>query len=283
MSAHVLKMKYYIDHLKQLGFPISQELIIDLILNSLPDSYDQFIMNYNMNDMDKLISELHAMLKTAKQNIKKKPGNILMIQKGKGMKKKGQGNAMAMKSSRPKPKPKPKPKAKPPKEGVCFHCNESGHWKRNYKSYLEDLKKKKSSHTTTSGIYIIEINLSTSTSWALDTGCRPHICTSVQGLNRSRYVKKGQVDLRVGNGAKVAALIVGTYELILPDGLLLMLNNCYYVPSLSRNIISISCLDNEGFSFIIKNNKGSIYNKDMFYTNADLHDGLYVLNLKHES
>ena len=76
------------------------------------------------------------------------------------MKKKGKGNGKAMKGS----KPKPKPKAKPPKEGVCFHCNEPGHWKRNCKSYLEDLKKKKSSQTTALGIYVIEINLSTSTS-----------------------------------------------------------------------------------------------------------------------
>ena len=73
-----------------------------------------------------------------------------------------------MKSS--KPKPKPKPKAKPPKKGVCFHCNEPGHWKRNCKLYLEDLKKKKSNQTTASGIYVIKINLSTSTSWVLDTG-----------------------------------------------------------------------------------------------------------------
>ena len=85
-----------------------------------------------------------------------------MVQKGKGMKRKGKGNAKAMKSS--KPKPKPKPKAKPLKEGVFFHCNEPGHWKRNCKSYLEDLKKKKSSQTTALGIYVIEINLSTSTS-----------------------------------------------------------------------------------------------------------------------
>ena len=65
VSAHVLKMKGYIDHLERLGFPISPELVTDLILNLLPDSYDQFVMNYNMNNMDKSISELHAMLKTA--------------------------------------------------------------------------------------------------------------------------------------------------------------------------------------------------------------------------
>ena len=107
--------------------------------------------------------------------------------------------------------------------------------------------------------------------------------TNMQGLSRSRDLKKGEVHLRVSNGAKVAALAVGTHELILPSGLLLMLNNCFFIPVLSRNIISVSCLDNEGFSFIIKNNKCSIYNKDIFYANADLHDGLYVLNLKHES
>ena len=53
VSAHVLKMKGYIDHLERLGFPISPVLAKFLILNSLPDSYDQFIMNYNMNDRDK--------------------------------------------------------------------------------------------------------------------------------------------------------------------------------------------------------------------------------------
>ena len=71
VSAHVLKMKGYIDHLKKLRFPISPELAIDLILNSLPDSYDQFVMNYNLNNIEKSISELHAMLKTIEQNIKR--------------------------------------------------------------------------------------------------------------------------------------------------------------------------------------------------------------------
>ena len=39
VSAHVLKMKGYIEHLDRLGFPLSQELETDLILNSFPDSY----------------------------------------------------------------------------------------------------------------------------------------------------------------------------------------------------------------------------------------------------
>ena len=91
VSSHVLKMKGYIEHLDRLGFPLNQELATDLILNSLLDSYGQFVMNYNMNEMDKSISELQMMLKTAEQNIKSKPGHVLIVQNGKGFKGKGKG------------------------------------------------------------------------------------------------------------------------------------------------------------------------------------------------
>jgi hypothetical protein len=36
---------------------------------------------------------------------------------------------------------------------------------------------------------------------------------------------------RVGNGAKTATLADGTYVLTLPCGLLIQLENCYYVPA----------------------------------------------------
>ena len=202
VSPHVLKMKGYIDHLERLGFPISQELATDMILNSLPESYDQFVMNYNMNNMEKSISELHGMLKTAEQSIKKRPSTVLMVQKGKGMKRKGKGkgkgNGSAGKtkeSNRPETKPAAK-KAKPSKDGVYFFCNEPGHWKRNCKLYLEDLKKnKKDSGAISSGIYVIDIHFSTSSTWVLDTACGSHICINVQGLKDSRKLKKGKVDL----------------------------------------------------------------------------------------
>ena len=63
--------------------------------------------------------------------------------------------------------------------------------------------------------------MSTPTTWVLDTACGSHICTNVQGLRRSRKLDRGEVDLRVGNGARVAAVAVGTFELVLPTGLVL--------------------------------------------------------------
>ena len=68
----------------------------------------------------------------------------------------------------------------------------------------------------------------------------------------------------MGNGARVIALDVGVYDLTFPSGLVFQLKNCYYVPIVSINIISASCLDVDGFHFIIKNNIFSIYNVDIF-------------------
>ncbi|KAL6565027.1 hypothetical protein OROMI_016477 [Orobanche minor] len=81
VSAHVLKMKGHIEHLDRLGAPISQELATDMILASLPSEYDQFVVNFNMHNMDKTITELHGMMKQTETNIKKVVLNVLMVQK----------------------------------------------------------------------------------------------------------------------------------------------------------------------------------------------------------
>jgi hypothetical protein len=44
---------------------------------------------------------------------------------------------------------------------------------------------------------------------------------------RIRSVERGEVDFRVGNNARVAALTVGTMQLHLSSGFIMELNNCY--------------------------------------------------------
>jgi hypothetical protein len=164
------------------------------------------------------------MLRTAEQNLKTKGKSILMVSNGNKHHKKQGGKWKGKGVAKPKQTaPALKPSGSIAKEGNCFYCGKTGHWKRNCPKYLED--KKKGVAPTTSGIFVIEINLSTSTSWVLDTGCGSHICTNVQELKESRELAKGEVDLRVGNGARVAALAVGTYNLALPSGLIIQLKN----------------------------------------------------------
>ena len=96
---------------------------------------------------------------------------------------------------------------------------------------------------------IIKSNLtiSSASSWVLDSGSSTHLCTSMQDLEESRRLRDGEMILRIENGARVATVAVETYPLRLPLGLHLVLRDYYYVPAASRNLISVSCLAQEGY------------------------------------
>ena len=57
----------------------------------------------------------------------------------------------------------------------------------------------------------------------------------MQGLRNSRKLTKGEPNLRVGNGARFAAIAILTYVLNLPSDLCLNLDECCYVLALMKN------------------------------------------------
>ena len=85
--------------------------------------------------------------------------------------------------------------------------------------------------------------------------------------------------MRVGNGCRVDVVAVGTLPLRLPSGMVLVLNKCYYVPALSMNIVSGSCLLRDRYSFKSVTNGCSIYMNDVFYVHAPDRSGLFLLDL----
>ena len=71
VNDHILKMSGYYNHLTQLGVNLPDDCVIDRVLQSLLPSYRGFVMNYNMQGMNKTIPKLFATLKSAKVEIKK--------------------------------------------------------------------------------------------------------------------------------------------------------------------------------------------------------------------
>ena len=67
ISEHILRMSGYYNHLTRLGVNLSDDSVIDRVLKSLSPSYKGFMMNYNMQGMNKTIPELFAMLKAAEE------------------------------------------------------------------------------------------------------------------------------------------------------------------------------------------------------------------------
>ena len=77
---HVLKMINLIGQLEVLNFYMDVELQIDLVLQSLLDSFAPFILNFNMNKLECLLPELLNMLTTAQAQIKgKRQERVLAI------------------------------------------------------------------------------------------------------------------------------------------------------------------------------------------------------------
>ncbi|GJU74466.1 retrotransposon protein, putative, ty1-copia subclass [Tanacetum coccineum] len=296
------KKKGYIDNLERLGQPVGQNLAVSLILVSLNKDFTSFVQNFNMHGMGKTVNELHAMLKLHEESLPKKDANPALhairagrVQKnqknkphkaGKGGQGKGKnkmGYAHNNVPFAPKPKTPPPPKKdNPAKDAICHQCGEVGHWRRNCPVYLAELMKKKklSQGASASGIFTIELYSFPSKSWIYDTGCGTHICITTQGLRGSKKLKPGALSLYVGDGHRAAVEAIGTYHLELPSGLVIVLNNCHYAPSITRGVISVSRLFDDGFiNRFDDNNVISVSKNNLVYFMAVPRDGIFEIDM----
>ncbi|GJU81559.1 retrotransposon protein, putative, ty1-copia subclass [Tanacetum coccineum] len=59
-------------------------------------------------------------------------------------------------------------------------------------------------------------------------------------LRASRKLKPGALSLYVGNGQHEVVEAIGNFDLSLPSGLVIVLNNCHYAPSITRGELPVS-------------------------------------------
>ncbi|GJX99792.1 retrotransposon protein, putative, ty1-copia subclass [Tanacetum coccineum] len=183
--------------------------------------------------MGKTFNELHAMLKLHEQTLTKKDPALHVTRAGKVQKK--------------------NTKQKKPQLAAR----------------AELLKNKKLSQGASgSGIFTTELYTFPNKSWVYDTSCGTYICNTTQGLRESRKLKPGALSLYVGNGQRAAFEAIGYFYLCLPSGLVIVLNNCHYAPSITRGIISVSRLYDDGFVNRFVDNAISVSRNNMVYFSA---------------
>ena len=111
----------------------------------------------------------------------------------------------------------------------------------------------------------------------MDTGASSHISSSLQVLENKRRLRPGEVTLKLGNGASVAAKAIGSTSIDLHDHVLL-LDNVLYVPNAYKNIISVSSLTRKNYEFHFKNNVSNIYFGNEMVGMSYLIQGLYYID-----
>ncbi|XP_021597695.1 uncharacterized protein LOC110603991 [Manihot esculenta] len=97
----------------------TNEFNIDLVLQLLPPSYAQFIMNFNMHKLDVELPELMNILVTAKKSLKKEKVSVLLVYSSKAKKKEAQEEVADIVL-------KPTGGIKKD-EGTCHHCGREGY------------------------------------------------------------------------------------------------------------------------------------------------------------
>src|SRR5215216_2749462 len=188
VSEHILKMSGLHNRLSQLGVNLPDDSVIDIILQWLPPSYKSFVMNFNMQGMEKTIPELYLMLKSAEVEIKKEH-QVLMVNKTTSFKK-GRVRRTSRRTARELPRPvSPLPgrsqSMDPSLRLTAFIAREtvtgSGTAPGNAEKKAGNIK----------GIYdihVIDVYLTStrSSSWVFDTGAVAHICNSKQEMRNKR-------------------------------------------------------------------------------------------------
>ncbi|GKA01041.1 retrotransposon protein, putative, ty1-copia subclass [Tanacetum coccineum] len=110
----------------------------------------------------------------------------------------------------------------------------------------------------------------------LSSVCRPKL------LRRKRTqgpLRAGGSSLYVGNGQREAVEAIGVFYLCLPSGLEIVLNNCHYAPSITRGVISVSRLYEDGFINRFVNNTIQVSRNNMVYFSAIPRDGIFEIDL----
>nr|GEW02263.1 hypothetical protein [Tanacetum cinerariifolium] len=194
---------------------------------------------------------------------------------------KGKDNGNNKLAYAPKPKISSLPKRDNlAKDSVYHHCKEVGHWRRNCSSYQAELKKRKNaSMASTSSIFTIELYAFPNKTWVYDTGYGTHICNTLQGLRESKKLKHKALSLYMGNRMRTTVEAIRSFDLILPSSLIVILDNCHFAPFVTRGVVSISRLVNNGYIHTFTNYGISVLKDNVYYFNAILRDGLYEIDM----
>ncbi|GJS79018.1 retrotransposon protein, putative, ty1-copia subclass [Tanacetum coccineum] len=110
-----------------------------------------------------------------------------------------------------------------------------------------------------------------------------HAIRAVKDLRRSRKLKPGALSMYMGNGQRATVEAIGSYHLCFPSGLVVILHNFHYAPSITRGVILVSRLYDDGFINRFEDNAISVYRNNVVYFCAVPRDGIYEIDLSNSN
>ncbi|GKB19052.1 retrotransposon protein, putative, ty1-copia subclass [Tanacetum coccineum] len=100
-----------------------------------------------------------------------------------------------------------------------------------------------------------------------------------EGFREARKLKQGALYLYVGNGVRAQVEAIGSYDLVLPNGLVICLDNCHYAPSITRGVVLVHRLVENGFVQCFMDFGISVSKNNVFYFNVIPSNGIYEIDM----
>ena len=278
---HIMQMRDIAAQLKKLGIDMSESFLVHFILNTLPHQYGPFKISYNTHKDKWSINELMTLCVQEEERLVMELGESAMLATTFGKNKRNDTSQTYTSKSNQKGKGRIPPQADIKKEIKCFFCKRKGHVKKDCPKFKKCLEKKGNiSSFVCYESNMVNVNINT---WWIDSGSTIHIANSLQGMQNLRKPVGNELSILSGNKMGSPVEAIGTCTLTLDNGFVLVLERTFYVPSLSRNLISVSRLVPLGFSFTFQDNVFNLFYKSNNIGTGILADGLYRICLQNEA
>ncbi|GJY16007.1 retrotransposon protein, putative, ty1-copia subclass [Tanacetum coccineum] len=90
--------------------------------------------------------------------------------------------------------------------------------------------------------------------------------------------KKKQVG-SASSSVRAQVEAIGSFDLVLPNGLVICLDNCYYAPTITRGVVSVSHLVDNRFVQCFTDYGISVSKNDVLYLNVIARNGIYEIDM----
>ena len=243
---HIYQMNIVAAKLGQLGIEVSDKMLMEFVLKSLPPRFDHFKLTYSIQEHKWSLEDLTSLC--AQEELRLNEVNFeianfasTFVSKKRKHEKINQGDVLQKNQKR----------QKHDKALTYFHCEKPGHSKKDCTKYHAWRQKKGNLIT----LVCTEVNLASVSidTWWLDSGATIHVSMSMQGCLHCRKPRSEETYVFTGNDTSARVEGIRTFRLLLNTSHFVDLINTFVVPTFRRNLVYVYTLDKFGYTCTFRN------------------------------
>ncbi|KAH9708912.1 retrovirus-related pol polyprotein from transposon TNT 1-94-like protein [Citrus sinensis] len=266
VTDHINTLKTLFSQLTTLGHNIEENERAELLLQSLPDSYDQLIINLtNNNPADSLVFDDVAASVFNEESRRKNKKNrqassqqaeVLLVTRGRSTERGPSGSQNHGRS-----------KSRSKKNVKCYNCGKKGHVKKECWSNQKRREGKKPESSNAHGCVAStsddgEILYSEATTvsegrkqlsdvWLIDLGATRHMTSRREWFHTYEPISGGSVYMGNDHALEIAG--IGTIKIKMFDGTIRTIGEVQHVNGLKKNLLSLGQMDSHGYKTHVEN------------------------------